>query len=100
LGVDHTLGYCAAGMLAASGRCRFADGFIRADGCGVLVLKILAQAAASRDRIHAVILAWLGCPSIASQDAEPITKVPTRPVRTRAHSATTRVGGQVSGMGW
>jgi 3-oxoacyl-[acyl-carrier-protein] synthase II len=61
LGVDHTLGYSAAGMLAPSGRCRFADesadGFIRADGCGVLVLKPLTQAAASGDRIHAIILA-------------------------------------------
>jgi hypothetical protein len=42
----------------------------------------------------------VGVPGIASQDAEPITKVPTRPVRTQAHSAATRVGGQVSGMGW
>jgi 3-oxoacyl-[acyl-carrier-protein] synthase II len=61
LGVDHTLGYSAAGMLAPSGRCRFADesadGFIRADGCGVLVLKPLAQAVTSGDRIHAIILA-------------------------------------------
>jgi acyl transferase domain-containing protein len=61
LGTDHSLGYSAAGLLAPSGRCRFADesadGFIRADGCGVLVLKTLAAAVANHDRVHAVILA-------------------------------------------
>jgi acyl transferase domain-containing protein len=60
LGTDHTLGYSAAGMLSAAGRCRFADenadGFIRSDGAGVVVLKRLDQARADGDTVHAVIL--------------------------------------------
>ena len=60
LGTDHTVGYSAAGMLSATGRCRFgdenADGFIRSDGAGVVVLKRLDQARAEGDAIHAVIL--------------------------------------------
>ncbi|WP_405485022.1 polyketide synthase [Nocardia sp. NBC_00511] len=60
LGTDHTLGYAAARMLSPSGRCRFgseeADGFVRSDGAGVLVLKTLAHARRDGDPIHAVIL--------------------------------------------
>ncbi|WP_410603732.1 polyketide synthase [Amycolatopsis sp. lyj-90] len=60
LGTDHTVGYSAAGMLSPSGRCRFADedadGFIRSDGAGVVVLKRLARAQADGDTVHAVIL--------------------------------------------
>lgn len=60
LGTDHTLGYSAAGMLSAGGHCRFgdegADGFVRSDGAGVLVLKRLGQALVDGDTVHAVIL--------------------------------------------
>lgn len=60
LATEHTLGYSAAGMLSAHGRCRFgdehADGFIRSDGAAVLVLKLLDRARADGDTIHAVIL--------------------------------------------
>ncbi|SFR27957.1 Beta-ketoacyl synthase, C-terminal domain [Lentzea waywayandensis] len=60
LGTDHTDGYSAAGMLSSSGRCRFghedADGFVRADGAGVVVLKRLSRAQADGDTIHALIL--------------------------------------------
>ncbi|SDJ50242.1 Beta-ketoacyl synthase, N-terminal domain [Actinokineospora alba] len=60
LGTDHTVGYSAAGMLSAAGRCRFAgedaDGFVRADGVGVIVLKRLSHATAGGDPVHAVIL--------------------------------------------
>jgi acyl transferase domain-containing protein len=60
LGTDHTIGYSAAGMLSTTGRCRFADedadGFVRSDGAGVVVLKRLAQARTDGDTIHAVIL--------------------------------------------
>lgn len=59
-GVDHTLGYSAAGLLSPSGRCRFgsedADGFVRSDGAAVFVLKRLGQAVLDGDRVHAVIL--------------------------------------------
>ncbi|UGY91630.1 type I polyketide synthase [Streptomyces gobiensis] len=52
--------YSGARMLADDGRCKFgdasADGFVRSDGVGVVVLKSLAQARADGDRVRAVIL--------------------------------------------
>ncbi|MEO8693822.1 MAG: type I polyketide synthase, partial [Acidimicrobiales bacterium] len=46
-------------MLSPDGRCKFGDesanGFVRAEGCAVVVLKRLADAQASGDRILAVI---------------------------------------------
>jgi acyl transferase domain-containing protein len=46
-------------MLAADGRCKTfdagADGFVRSEGCGVVVLKRLSDALRDRDRVHAVI---------------------------------------------
>ncbi|MCB1921353.1 MAG: SDR family NAD(P)-dependent oxidoreductase, partial [Candidatus Competibacteraceae bacterium] len=48
-----------ARMLAADGRCKTfdaaADGYVRAEGCGLVVLKPLAQAEADGDRVFAVI---------------------------------------------
>jgi acyl transferase domain-containing protein/acyl carrier protein len=48
-----------AHMLSPSGRCRAfsadADGFVRSEGCGVLVLKRLADALRDRDRVLAVV---------------------------------------------
>ena len=47
------------GMLAADGKCKTfdarADGFVRGEGCGVVVLKRLSDAIAAGDRIRAVI---------------------------------------------
>jgi acyl transferase domain-containing protein len=49
----------AAGMLAADGRCKTfdsrADGYVRGEGCGVVVLKRLSDAQKAGDRILAVI---------------------------------------------
>jgi len=48
------------GMLAKDGRCKTfdaaADGFVRGEGCGVVILKRLSDAEADGDRILAVVL--------------------------------------------
>lgn len=55
------IGFSKASMLSARGRCRTfdasGDGYVRAEGGAVLLLKPLAKAQADGDRIHAVILA-------------------------------------------
>jgi acyl transferase domain-containing protein/SAM-dependent methyltransferase/acyl carrier protein len=56
---DTTISLSKAHMLAPDGRCKAfdarADGFVRGEGCGVLVLKRLRDALAARDPIVAVI---------------------------------------------
>ncbi|MFF8288612.1 SDR family NAD(P)-dependent oxidoreductase [Streptomyces sp. NPDC016309] len=53
------VGFAQAAMLSKRGRCAAfsarADGFVRAEGGGVVVLKRLADALADGDRVHAVI---------------------------------------------
>ncbi|MFI1240346.1 type I polyketide synthase [Nocardia salmonicida] len=52
--------YSQGGMLSPSGRCRFgdanADGFVRGEGIGVVVLKRTMDAEAGRDPIRALLL--------------------------------------------
>ncbi|MEQ0565628.1 beta-ketoacyl synthase N-terminal-like domain-containing protein [Amycolatopsis sp. NEAU-NG30] len=56
-----TAAFAAAGLLADDGRCKAfsagADGIARAEGCGVVVLKRLADAEVDGDRVLAVIRA-------------------------------------------
>lgn len=55
------------GMLSGDGRCKAfdegADGYVRSEGCGFVVLKPLSTALADGDRVHAVIRA-----TFAAQD--------------------------------
>ena len=55
-----SLNFTRANMLAADGRCKTfddsADGFVRSEGCGIVVIKRLSEAIAAGDRIRAVLL--------------------------------------------
>jgi acyl transferase domain-containing protein/acyl carrier protein len=55
-----TIAFSKAGMLSPDGRCKFADasanGYVRSEGCGIVVLKPLSKAEADGDRIYATIL--------------------------------------------
>src|SRR3546814_13548011 len=57
-------------MMAPDGRCKpfdaAADGFVRGEGCGIVVLKRLADAEADGDRVLAVISG-----SAVTQDGRP-----------------------------
>lgn len=59
LGPDITIALSKSRMMAPDGRCKAfdaqADGFVRGEGCGMLVLKRLSRAQADGDRIVAVI---------------------------------------------
>lgn len=54
-----TVAYLKAGALSPDGRCKFgdatADGYVRSEGVGVVVLKPLRRAQADGDAIHAII---------------------------------------------
>ncbi len=56
---EVTVNFCRARMLAADGRCKTfdaaADGYVRSEGCGAVVLKRLSDAIADGDPVLAVI---------------------------------------------
>ena len=59
LSPEPTINYSQARMMAADGRCKTfdarADGYVRGEGCGVVVLKRLSEALQDGDNIRAVI---------------------------------------------
>ncbi|AFZ33409.1 polyketide synthase (plasmid) [Gloeocapsa sp. PCC 7428] len=59
LSPEPTIGFCKLKALAADGRCKTfdakADGYVRGEGCGIVVLKRLTDAIADQDRILAII---------------------------------------------
>ena len=59
LSPEQTIAYSQARMMAPDGRCKtfdaLADGYVRGEGCGVVVLKRLSDAISDRDRIQAII---------------------------------------------
>jgi acyl transferase domain-containing protein/acyl carrier protein len=59
LAPEVTVGLCRMKAMAADGRCKTfdarADGYVRGEGCGIVVLKRLAEAARDGDAIYAVI---------------------------------------------
>jgi acyl transferase domain-containing protein/acyl carrier protein len=56
---ETSITFSKARMLSADGRCKTfdasADGFVRSEGCGVIILKRLSDALANGDRIFSVI---------------------------------------------
>ncbi|MDE0628792.1 MAG: SDR family NAD(P)-dependent oxidoreductase, partial [Bryobacterales bacterium] len=89
--------FADAGMLAADGRCKTfdaaADGFVRGEGCGMVVLKRLADAEAAGDPILAVLLG-----SAVNQDgASAGLTVPNGPAQERViEEALARAGVEAS----
>jgi acyl transferase domain-containing protein/acyl carrier protein/ubiquinone/menaquinone biosynthesis C-methylase UbiE/ribosomal protein S18 acetylase RimI-like enzyme len=59
LSPELSIAYSRAGMLSPEGHCKTfdsaADGYVRSEGCGVVVLKKLSRALADKDTILAVI---------------------------------------------
>ena len=59
LSPEVTIAFSHAHMMAADGRCKTfdekADGYVRAEGCGVIVLKRLSDALRDRDNILALV---------------------------------------------
>jgi malonyl CoA-acyl carrier protein transacylase len=59
LSPDNTVALCRARMMSPDGRCKTfdaaADGFVRGEGCGVLLLKRLSDAVKNEDNILALV---------------------------------------------
>ena len=81
------------GMLSAGGRCNAfdaaADGFVRSEGCGVLVLKRLSEAEADGDRIWGLVVGS----AVNQNGASAALPVPNGPAQERVmEDALARAG--------
>ncbi len=88
-----TVCFCRARMLAPDGRCKTfdanADGYVRSEGSGMLVLKRLSDALAAGDTIHALVRG-----SATNQDgASGGLTVPSGPAQEEVIRAALRDGG-------
>ncbi|WP_197084544.1 type I polyketide synthase [Saccharothrix sp. ST-888] len=115
LGSRTTMSFVRMGMLSPTGRCRTfdaaADGFVRGEGCGVVVLKRLADALRDGDRVLAVVRGTavnqdgrsdgLAAPSVLAQQAlyrQALSRAGTDPREVgmiEAHGTGTPVGDPV-----
>ncbi len=91
------LTFAEAGMLAPDGRCKSfddrADGYVRGEGCGVVVLKRLCDAQAAGDRVYAVLRG-----SAVNQDGHTSgLTVPHGPAQQRVVAAALADAGVVAG---
>lgn len=104
--------YTKAGLMAPDGLCKAfdarADGIVRGEGCGVVVLKALSRARADGDRVHARVLGsainhngtsnGVGAPSAAAQESllraayADAAVDPGRVQYVEAHGTGTRIG--------
>jgi myxalamid-type polyketide synthase MxaB len=109
-------------MMAPDGRCKAfdasADGFVRGEGCGIVVLKRLKDAQADHDRIYALILgsalnqdgpsSGLTAPNGPSQEAvirAALKRASVKPAQVgyvEAHGTGTSLGDpiEVQALGW
>jgi acyl transferase domain-containing protein len=59
LAPEVTISFCKTRMLSPTGRCKTfdsrADGYVRGEGCGMIVLKLLSDAVHDKDNILAII---------------------------------------------
>jgi acyl transferase domain-containing protein len=56
---DNTIAACSGGMISGDGKCKSfdaeADGYVRSEGCGIVLLKKVSSAIKDRDHIFALI---------------------------------------------
>jgi acyl transferase domain-containing protein/acyl carrier protein len=92
LSPTSTVSFAQAGMMAPDGRCKTfdasADGYVRGEGCGIVVLRRLADARADRARVRAVVAG-----SATNQDGRsqgltaPNGRAQVEVIRTALHKA-------------
>ena len=101
LSPDLSLSLAKAGMLAADGRCKVfdaaADGYGRGEGCGVAVLKRLADALAAGDDVLAIL-----CGTAVNQDGRSNgLTAPNGPAQQAVvGAALARAGAKAADVGW